>query len=252
MQEIPWERTSDGKAAWLHGDIPQYNLPILSLIRLAEEKMVGVGLISADFHGIPASYLKRLTIYLDKRTQAEFLGLYMSDEQESDETASVNVPRFCLRHAVWIKKRDEEGFVQAASMKEYVSNQQQLRAKIVFLTAEMARDLMRLDEEVHSMVKQGVPVLATSESNTDWDSINFSLHDVLHVHFSYITHAFVSEKLEEWIKRWYQTCLEVNFSEGILPDNGCRLGYPYSMMDFWKHFPEQSFQQWRNRHRAKR
>jgi hypothetical protein len=253
MQEISWERTADGRAARLDGDIPQYILPILSFMRLTQEKMTAVGLISADFHGIPVSFMKRVTVYLDKRTHAEFLGLYVSDEDEQDhsEAASEQIPTLCLRHAVWTKKSDEEGFVQAASMKEYVSSQQQLQAQIVFLTPEMVPEIARLDEEAHTMVRRGVPALATSRSDAPWDSIDFSFYDILHVHISYVTHTLVSNELEAWVKRWYRSCLEVDYTGGMLPDNGCRLGYPYSMMDFWKHFPEQSFQQWRDKRRGK-
>jgi hypothetical protein len=99
------------------------------------------------------------------------------------------------------------------------------------------------------MVRRGVPVLATSRSDTPWDSIDFGFYDILHVHISYGTHALVSDELETWVKRWYRSCLEVDYTGGMLPDDGCRLGYPYSMMDFWKHFPEQSFQQWRDKGR---
>lgn len=245
MQEIPWERTADGKVAWLDGEVPRYLLPILSLLKLSEAKMTEVGLISANFHDTPVSFVKRLTVYLDTRARSEFLGLYMSDEQRGPEEASEQVPTLCLRHAIWNKKGENERFQQAASMKEYVSNQQQLEARIVFLTPEMAPAISHLDEEAHSMVKQGVAVLATSRSNLSWESIDFGFHDILHVDISYVTHSFVSDELEAWVRQWYQCCTEVNYFGGILPDNGCRIGYPFSMMNTWKHFPEQSFQQWR-------
>lgn len=250
--ELPWERTADGKAARLDGDIPQYILPMLSFVRLTQQKMTEVGLISAEFAGLPISFLKHLTVYLYERTQAEFLGLYLADEPDRNEAVAKQAPTLCLRHAVWRGKQDEAGFVQAASMHQYVSSQQHLHAQLVFLTPEMVPEIVQLEEEAHMMVRRGVAVRPTSRSDPSWESIDFGFYELPTVFISYGTHTFVSDELEAWIRRWYQSCREVDYAGGILPDEGCRLGYPFSLMDTWKHFPDQSFQQWRASRGGKR
>ncbi len=252
MIEIPWERLADGTSAHVMGDTPEYILPVLSFLRLSEEKMTSVGLISADFHNIPISFMLRIGVHLETRTYNEFLGLYLpDDEPDPQEERPEGLPTLCLRRASWHREGDDKRFRQAASMRAYVQNEQQLEAHIVFLTAEMAPAIIHLAEEARELVQQGITLRATSRAEPRWVQIGFRFQDEIRLVLSYIALTAQNDALEDWITQWQRHFAEADYSGGILPDQGCLIGYPYGVMDFVRHFPEQSFQTWRREWRRR-
>ena len=245
MIEIPWERTADGRSANIKEDFPQYIIPVLSFLRLSEEKMTGVGLISGHFHNIPVSFLLRIGVFLESHTYDEFLGLYLPDEEDVVE----NVPTLCLRRASWQRKNDNTRFIQAASMKAYVMNEQQLDSHIVFLRSEQAQGIVRLAEEARTLVQQGLPMQRTTRTKYTWDQIYFQYRNIIHMSLSYVTQSEKNEALESWIAQWQEQFAEVDMTSGHLPDQGCFIGYSFGMREYLTHFPEQSFQEWKKRKR---
>ncbi len=244
MVDIPWERTADGMPAQMkEGEGPRRAIfPVLSLLLAAEEKMSELVLITADFHGTTVIFERQLGIYLEKDAHAEYLGIYQTDEEdETDvpEERARSIPTLCIRRARWDRKRDIQRFRQSQSKQAYVKRDGQIDATILFLTPEMYPEITSLPEEAIKIVRQGITLNEMVRTDPRWDTVLFQVTvGSIAFSLSYVPNREGNELLETWMEVCQQRFTKVDFSGGIMPDHGCRISYPYSLMERLETFPE--------------
>lgn len=244
MVDIPWERTADGMSAEMkEGESPRRAIfPVLSLLLAAEQKMRELVLIAADFHGVTVIFERQLGIYLEKDAHAEYLGIYQTDEGDDadvPEERARNIPTLCIRRARWDRKRDIQRFRQSQSKQAYVKRDGQIDATILFLTPEMYPEITSLPEEAMKFVRQGISLNANERTDPRWDTVLFQVTvGSIAFSLSYSPNREENEVLETWMETCQQRFTKVDFSGGIISDHGCRISYPYSLMERLETFPE--------------
>jgi len=252
MKEIPWERTSDGTSARLKGYSGRFVIPVLLLLNTADTKMTEVSAISADFKGKTLLFERQLGVYLKMGTHAEYLGVYTTDKGEEDgETQEKQLhgfPVLCIRRAHWNRQQDIQQFRQARSMEEYVKGDKQIDSRIIFLPAVLSQEIGLLAEDAQELIRQGIKLSAVTRIEPRWDKVQVEcIKDSLVFSLTYAPRAEKNEELERWIEQWQQSFAKVDVTEGIVPDRGCFINYPRSLMETLEAFPKESFGLWYSR-----
>jgi len=254
VKEIPWERTADGAPVRLKEDAPHMIIPVLSLLQTATAKMTQLNIISADFGGVTAIFERQIHTYLEMGSYAECLGIYAPDEE--DEVQGVRppgLPTLCLRRARWDRTQDIRKFRAAQSMKGYIKGDEQIEAQIVFITSKMYPEFSLLRAEAQKLVQGGIALDGVTRADPRWDLVLFRLREgARHFSLSYAPSIEGNEALEAWVANWQQSFAAVDFSGGILADQGCFISYPFSLMEYLERFPEQSFEEFHRNRRRKR
>jgi len=257
MKDIPWEKTADGVHAHLKESTGRFMIPVLLLLNTADRKMKEPELISADFQGEAVLFERRLGIFLRRGTATEYLGAYVPDEREDEDSThqgrSIPLPALCIRHAYWESTRDSQHFREAASMRQYVLGNAQIDSHILFLSTAMAQKIVLLLEEAEHMVQQGIGLRPASRDKPLWDSLEFELlNGGLHASLFYGLGTSENSVLEAWVTQWQQSFSMIDTASSVIPDHGCFLSYPGSLMEILEKFPDESFVQWNTRFEQKR
>ncbi len=237
MKEIPWERTADGARAQLKDGSHKAIIPVLSLLHAATGKMTQLVLISADFNGTTAVFQRQIGIYLEQGARAEFMGVYRTDEDA--EEGEHKQPVLCIRRSLWDRDQDIRRFREAQSKRAYVEGDGQIHSSILFISPEMYPEIVHLTEEAERIVRQGIAIDVVARPNHGWDSLLFQFDGgSLVFSLSYAPRIEGNNVFETWLEQWQRSFAEVDFSGGIIPDNGCFISYGRSLVELLKTFPD--------------
>lgn len=245
MQEIPWERTTDGRHAFLAGKKGVPFIPALLLWHLATEKMMELSVISADFEGRTQVFSQQLGVYLETRHGAEYWGVYASDPPTDEEVelaveSHLALPTLCLRHCLWDRKADIQKFLTSPNKRAYVQGKEQLDCRVVFVTSEAYPEVSDMLEEVEQIVYQGISIEQVERAKPQWNILRLKVAMESGVVFSlsYNLPLHKSEEVENWIEKWGRCLARFTSIEGVIPDQGCFISYPDSLMERLERFPE--------------
>lgn len=262
MTIIPWERTADGVPGTLVESSGRYLIPVLLLMNLARIKMTELDMISANFGGNTILFERRVGVHLDMELATEFLGVYQSEQFEEENNAGDDpdtkgdqsrTPILCLRHARWDQKQDSWQFRHAPDMRTYVKEGEQIQSRIVFLPMEMSTEILLLIEEGQRLVQQGIALELVTRAEPHWAGLRFELIDSPVVSsLSYALRVRENRELEAWATRCQASFASIDHIQGILPDHGCFISYPHSVMEVLEQFPEESFNEFLKKVQSKR
>ena len=242
MKEIAWERTVDGKPARLK-EGGKFHIYMAQLLNLAVEKMLDVAIISADFQDNTPVFTKQVGVYLEKDEEGVFCGLYLPD---ADDEYGPNVPTVCVRQARWDRELDINQFLRiqknrAEGRRRYVEEEQLVASTVFFFTKEDARVLLDMVVALEQLVRDGVKIsrMARSPEQRPWEAMQLEIQiESLSSTISYSAYAEGSEPLEAWLARWQQEIATLVNRQGVIPDDGCFISYPYSLMERIALFPQ--------------
>ncbi len=256
MKEIPWERTADGVSAQLAG-AGELVMPVLALLTTTQAKMTELNIVSADFRGRTFVFIRRVGVYLEREATAEFLGLYVAEQEEEEEAREQEQlhdgPPICLRYAYWKKRAHAEQFRAARSMRAYVEADQNIDSHLLFLPAAESPRIISLAEELQQLARQGIHLQARKRLNVPWQWLELELGaGSFSYSFTYLPQVEQAEVLEPWVLKWQDAFAVVDFSGGLLPDHGCFISYPSSVLERIARFPEMSFEHFQRRNKSRK
>ncbi|MEG4013602.1 MULTISPECIES: hypothetical protein [unclassified Microcoleus] len=237
MLELPWEKNSDGKNAFLKKRKTSKISPALMKL-IAYLKLTDVTLVSARFHDSPIVFEPWASVFVDSSTKMEFLGVYSRAfaNSEDEQNEPQKLPCICLRKAVWNKADDFKFFNKKLIIqKEYVLGESQVRSLILYPFLFEADKIIALVYELFNMTKQGIKIQDIKELEqvkTNLDFIEYCLGDGYLSHdFSYNPYRFKCDALASWTVKWRAAFEEVDDRIGFIPDEGSKISYQSSLIE---------------------
>jgi len=217
--EVPWERTSDGRPA-RHVALPRVNRAGAYLRALAHAKLKDARAVSAEFSGEPGYFERRICILREEASSMRIVDFFVAND------VTGTMPSVCIRTAGWEREIDYRSFEAAPSKRDYALSSGQVESRIRFYSIDREA-VLRLLRDTEIRLRQGVviPDASTSNSCTTFEA-NF---DRLNVSFWFSNDSNCG--LDSLIREFE---LEIGkFAHGpeIPSDNGCRISYESSVWE---------------------
>ncbi len=220
-EDIPWECTSDGKAARIVR-LPQVSRAGAYLRGLAYAKLKDVQAVSAIFKGLSAYFERRILILSDEARSMRVTSLFLASEAEG------TVPSICVRTAHWTRDADYQSFEAAPSGRgsRYVASSGQFASRIKFYASDQDR-VTRLLGEVEARLRRGVPMsVPVAPLGRMLFDVCFDDFD-MEVSFNFDSGGgfYLFARQCESVLAGFELCADV------LPDDGCSISYEPSVLE---------------------
>ena len=228
--DIIWEKTKDGTFAQCQylSKVRSY-LPFLKQTALS--KILDVTIISAEFHEIPVVFVPQVLLLLDRGSQLEFFGAYISSDM-SRENNSDSLPSFCCRKVTWDQRDDYESFKASDNKSNYILTDKQLVSEICFLNTEQQSTFDILASEILDIVRLGTKFEEVERKQVPCNDIKLKVVDgFLDFSCLYTPYTAACQAIEDWIPNWCSCFEKLYYSACYMPDSTIHIGYNYSFFD---------------------